>query len=88
MAAKKKADPVDPVEPQKHNTATTAPYLGGFVAVVSGEHSGRYGVYMNTLEHDPKTGMPTLINIRTRDEHNEPLSVAYEDCVRAEAGGR
>jgi hypothetical protein len=81
-------EPVAPVHLERNNTADDMPYFGGFLVVVGGEYSGRYGVYQSNLQHDEKTGMPTLINVHTRDEHDENIAVAYEDTRRSEAGHR
>lgn len=86
--ARRKAKFTEPLELRRNNTAEDQPYLGGFAVVASGPHSGRYGVYSSTLTFDPETGMPKLIDILTRDDHNEYLAVDYADCRRSEAGGR
>ncbi|HEX9007324.1 MAG TPA: hypothetical protein VF889_08510 [Bacteroidota bacterium] len=53
--------------------------FGSFVDVVSGEHQGRFGAYVATVEHDAQSGYPTVIIIRTRDADNLLLEVQYQD---------
>ena len=62
---------------------------GGWVDIVSGDYAGRFGSFRQALEHDPKTGYPTLIAVRTRDAENELLAVDYGDVrPSARTGGR
>lgn len=51
---------------------------GHFVKVIRGEHAGRVGVFLQTLERDLK-GLPTRILFRSHDEFNELKDVAYRD---------
>lgn len=61
---------------------------GQFVRLVSGEHQGRVGAYVETTERD-KDGFPSQILVRSRDEHNELLNVAYSDAkATSYKGGR
>lgn len=61
---------------------------GGFVKIINGEHEGRVGAYVQTLEH-AADGWPEKILVRSRDEHNEPLVVAYSDVAATDyKGGR
>jgi hypothetical protein len=64
-----------------------AALTGKFCRAVSGEHAGRYGVYLQTSSVT-KDGSPDDVIVRTRDEHDELLVVKYADLVHAEAGGR
>lgn len=63
--------------------ADVNPRLGGFVDVVDGEHAGRYGVYEETIAHNEKTGLPSVLRVRTRDANNELLIVDAADVRRA-----
>lgn len=61
----------------------------GFVDVVAGEHKGRFGAIVQVLEHDAKTGYPARVLLRTRDEFNELLALAYSDVRNSLShGGR
>jgi len=51
--------------------------LNTFVDVVDGEHKGRVGAYVETVEHDLK-GYPLYVLVRTRDEFNHLIQVAYK----------
>jgi hypothetical protein len=65
-------------------------YLGAFVDVVSGEHQGAYGHYVQTVEWDlAGDGYPTKILVRTRDADQNLLAVNYADARNStRAGGR
>lgn len=52
--------------------------LGGWLDIVSGEYSGRFGSYVATVTHD-KDGYPDNIIVRTRDADNLLVEVAYSD---------
>lgn len=56
--------------------------LGHFVNVVSGEHKGRYGVFID-VESDGETAI-----VRTRDAENDTFSVPISDLRPAEPGLR
>ena len=60
----------------------TAPVLGQFVDVVSGEHQGRYGVF-NWVSDDEKHAV-----VRTRDARTDLLNVEVKDLRPALAGRR
>lgn len=60
---------------------------GAFADVVAGEHAGRYGVYVDTLNREDD-GSPKTILLRTRDDNDELLTLPYGDCVLAESGRR
>ena len=63
--------------------------LGSWVDVVSGEHEGRRGQYVDDASHDPQTGYPDEVLVRTRDANNELLAVKYADIrPSAYTGGR
>jgi hypothetical protein len=55
---------------------------GHFVNVVAGEHAGRVGAFIKVLEREAD-GFPKQILVRTRDEFNQLLSVAYADVKHA-----
>lgn len=63
---------------------------GQFVDVVDGEHKGRRGAFLSVVEHDLEgDGFPKSILVRTRDELNELLTVAYEHVRPSKyTGGR
>lgn len=62
---------------------------GSWVDVISGPLAGRFGAYVDTVHHDDSTGYPSVILIRSRDERNELLEVAYSDVRPSErTGGR
>lgn len=64
-------------------------HFGSFVDVVDGEHKGRVGAYFHTVDHDPKTGYPLHILVRTRDEFNHLIEVAYKHVRPSKfTGGR
>lgn len=52
--------------------------LGGWLDIVSGEYSGRFGTYVATVSHDG-SGYPETIVVRTRDADNLLVEVAYSD---------
>lgn len=52
--------------------------LGGWLDIVSGEYSGRFGTYVATVSHDG-SGYPEQIVVRTRDADNLLVEVAYSD---------
>src|ERR1035437_4268528 len=61
---------------------------GHFVDVVDGEHKGRFGAFTEVAERE-KDGYPKTILVRTRDEFNELLTVAYEHVRHSQShGGR
>lgn len=63
--------------------------VGHFVDVVAGEHKGRFGAFERVLKHDVETGYPAQALIRTRDEFNQLLAVAYKDLRPSSShGGR
>lgn len=66
----------------------TDPLQGGFVSVTGGEYAGRYGVYEDNGQVDPETLRPVTIIVKTRDDRHERIVVNYDDCERAQAGGR
>jgi hypothetical protein len=62
--------------------------LGGWVDIVSGPYQGRFGSYRDTAQVG-SDGYPSEIYVRTRDQHNELLVVAYSDVRPSErTGGR
>lgn len=64
-----------------------AALTGGFCRVVDGPFVGRYGVFVSTAASDAN-GLPITVVFRSRDEHDEYLTVDYAHLVRADAGGR
>lgn len=64
----------------------TDPLEGSFVEIKSGEHEGRVGAFLRTVERDVK-GFPKRILVRSRDEHNELLDVAYDDAKATDYNG-
>lgn len=63
--------------------------LGSWVDVVSGEYAGRRGAYVDDAGHDPQTGYPSQIIVRTRDAENELIVVDYSDARPSSyTGGR
>lgn len=50
---------------------------GGFCQVVDGRFKGRKGVFVSVTKHDPNTGYPTQVVVRTRDNEYQHLSVPY-----------
>jgi len=61
--------------------ADDAPVLGHFVEIVSGEHKGRYGVFIEATSNG-------VAVVRTRDSASERLSVKVSDLQPAPAGKR
>lgn len=59
----------------------------GWVEVTDGDHSGRYGVYVQPVEFD-KDNTPTKALIKTRDEHDEYLVVDVADLAPSVSGKR
>lgn len=53
--------------------------LGHWCDVVSGDYAGRRGQYRDDAEHDPETGYPSKVIVRTRDAENELIVVNYSD---------
>ena len=63
--------------------------LGSWVDVVSGDYAGRRGAYVDDAGHDPQTGYPSQVIVRTRDAENELIVVDYGDIrPSAYTGGR
>ena len=63
-------------------------YHGSWVDVVSGEHAGRRGALLETVESEAD-GYPKVVSVRTRDADNLVLHVAYKDVRPSEyTGGR
>ena len=60
----------------RNRKAADAGMEGHFVKVVDGEHAGRVGAFVSVGEREAD-GYPKSILVRTRDEFNELLSVAY-----------
>lgn len=58
-----------------------------FCRVVSGEYTGRYGVYLSTASLGAD-GWPETIVVRTRDAEDENLVVNYSDCRPSVPGKR
>lgn len=73
-------DPKNPSRFINDQRGPTAPVLGHFVDIVSGEHKGRYGTF-ETVEGNEAV-------VRTRDAESERLNVKVSDLQRAEAGRR
>lgn len=62
--------------------------LGSWVDVVSGEHAGRRGAYVDDDTHG-EDGYPERVIVRTRDAENELIVVNYSDIrPSAYTGGR
>ncbi len=62
---------------------------GSWVDVISGPHAGRFGAYVEDAAHDPLSGYPVVIVVRSRDALNELLHVNYADVRPSErTGGR
>lgn len=60
---------------------------GHFAHIVSGPHEGRYGV-LDYVETTGKDGFPDKVQVRTRDDEAELLTVKYTDLRPAPAGLR
>jgi hypothetical protein len=85
------AQPVAPVTMVDSRTRRSEDdaMLGSWVDVISGPDQGRFGAYVDTVHHDPQTGYPSVILIRSRDARNELLEVSYSDVRPSErTGGR
>lgn len=82
--------PADPVRVDGTNRLHGDDALEGhFVKVIDGEHAGRVGSFEKVLEHDPSTGQPTNILVRTRDADSLLLSLPYEHVEHTDfKGGR
>lgn len=52
------------------------------------KHTGDFGVYVDNGLVDPETGVPETILVRLRDDSHALVSVPYEACRPAQAGGR
>lgn len=63
------------------------PILGSWVDVVSGEYQGRYGSYVSTVTHDPSTGYPDRVMIKTRDKDDMYVELDYSDLRPSERNG-
>lgn len=61
---------------------------GNFCRVVSGEHQGRYGVFVGTSTVFVNDGWPATVTVRTRDDRDELILVNYADIRPAQPGGR
>lgn len=63
--------------------------VGHFVDVVDGDHAGRRGAFERVLKYG-EDGWPTQALVRSRDEFNELLTVAYKHLRPAHpySGGR
>lgn len=86
-------DPVPVAQPVVVNNYTVRSdddaLLGSWVDVIGGPNQGRFGSYVDTVHHDPETGYPSVILIRSRDARNELLEVEYSDVRPSErTGGR
>lgn len=77
-------DPVPPADPRSLNDRRRDEdaILGHFVNVVSGEHEGRYGVFVDVAA-DGETAI-----VRSRDADNDVFSTAISDLRPAKAGLR
>lgn len=79
--------PAQPVKVDGRNRRSDDDALEGyFVDVVSGYRQGSFGSFERVLKYG-KDGYPTQILVRTRDEDNELISVAYRDVRPAKRGG-
>lgn len=83
-AATAGGDPVPPIDPRSLNDRRRDEdaILGHFVNVVSGEHEGRYGVFIDVAP-DGETAI-----VRSRDADNDVFSTAISDLRPAKAGLR
>lgn len=84
-----KAKTVQPVQLDGRNRRNDDDaILHSFVDVVDGDHKGRMGAFERVLEYG-ENGWPTKALVRTRDEFNELLAVAYDHLRPSRArGGR
>lgn len=74
---------VQPVQVDGRNRKSDEDGLEGhFVNVVDGEHKGRLGAFVSVVEREAD-GYPKQILVRTRDEYNQLLSVAYKHVRHA-----
>lgn len=84
-----KATTIQPVQVDGRNKRSDDDaILHSFVNVVDGDHQGRMGAFERVLEYG-EDGWPKRALVRTRDEFNELLSVAYDHLRPAGThGGR
>lgn len=50
---------------------------GHKVKIVEGDYKDRKGVFLSVERHDPSTGYPSQVIVRTSDDENQLLSVPY-----------
>lgn len=51
---------------------------GSKVKIVAGDYKDRKGVFLKVEQHDPKSGYPAQVIVRTSDDEHQYLSVPYE----------
>src|SRR5215831_13748937 len=62
------------------------PRLGGWVDIVDGDYLGRHAAYLQNLEEDDN-GVPTLVQVRTRDADNLVLDLPYDSVASTTYNG-
>lgn len=69
---------VHPVRVDGRNRRSDDDVLEGHACeIVEGDYKGRKGVFLSVVRHDPQSGYPTQVLVRTQENEYEHLSVPY-----------